>query len=191
MLELRIRTPANAQSFSLRTNFMSAEFPEYVCTEFNDFFVVLLDSAWSGQPANPADKNLAFYVNGQNMRYPVGVNLAHGNTGLFTVCQNGATGCMGSVAGSINTCAGAGELVGTGMELAETSGAPCQAAPVDQIGGGTGWLTTIGNVNGGEIITLRIALWDTSDPILDSLALMDNFQWSIDPSDPGTVIDVD
>ncbi len=191
MLELRIRTPANAQSFSLRTNFMSAEFPEYVCTQFNDFFVVLLDSAWSGQPANPTDKNLAFYVNAQNNRYPVGVNLAHGNTGLFTVCQNGATGCMGTVEGTISTCAGSNELVGTGMELAEAGGAPCQNTPIDQIGGGTGWLTTIGNVNGGEIITLRIALWDTSDGQYDSVALIDAFEWSLDPSEPGTVIDVD
>jgi hypothetical protein len=191
MLELRIRTPQNAQSFSLRTNFMSAEFPEYVCTEFNDFFVVLLDSTWNGTPANPADKNLAFYVNGQNMRYPVGVNLAHGNTGLFTVCQNGATGCMGTVNGNINTCAGSTELTGTGMELPEAGGSPCQASPVDQIGGGTGWLTTTGNVNGGEIITLRIAVWDTSDGAFDSVALFDAFEWSLDPSEPGTVIDVD
>ena len=188
MLELRIRTPANAQSFRLRTNFMSAEFPEYVCTEFNDFFVVLLDSTWNGTPANPADKNLAFYVNPQNMRYPVGVNLAHGNTGLFTVCQNGATGCSGDVPGTINTCTDAAELTGTGMELPESGGAPCQSSPIDQIGGGTGWLTTSGNVRGGEIITLRIALWDTSDGQYDSLALADAFEWSLNPSEPGTII---
>ncbi len=191
MLELRIRTPQNAQSFSLRTNFMSAEFPEYVCTQFNDFFVVLLDSGWNGAPANPPDKNLAFYVNGTGQRYPVGVNLAHGNTGLFQVCQNGATGCMGDDEGTISTCAGSGELAGTGMEVAESSGAPCQTNPVDQVGGGTGWLTTVGNVNGGEIITLRFAVWDTSDGGYDSLALLDAFEWSLDPSEPGTVIDVD
>ncbi len=191
MLELRVRTPANAQSFSLRTNFMSAEFPEYVCTQFNDFFVVLLDSQWSGQPANPTDKNLAFYSNPGGMRYPVGVNLAHGNTGLFTVCQNGATGCAGTVDGTINTCTSNAELVGTGMEVAAAAAGACQASPVDQVGGGTGWLTTTGNVNGGEIITLRIALWDTSDGAYDSVALIDAFEWSLDPSEPGTVIDVD
>jgi hypothetical protein len=41
---------------------------------------------------------------------------------------------------------------------------------------------------GGEIFTLRIALWDTGDHQLDSLALLDNFQWSLSPSEPGTVI---
>jgi len=188
LLELRVRTPANAQSFSLRTNFMSAEFPEYVCTQFNDFFVVLLDSGWNGQPANPPDKNLAFYVNAQNMRYPVGVNLAHGNTGLFQNCQNGATGCRGTVPGAINTCVGNAGLVGTGMELAEPGASPCQASPRDQVGGGTGWLTTTGNVRGGEVITLRIAVWDTSDGQFDSVALADAFEWALVPSQPGTVI---
>ncbi len=191
MLELKIRTPANAQSFSLRTNFMSAEFPEYVCTEFNDFFVVLLDSTWNGTPANPTDKNLAFYVNQQNMRYPVGVNLAHGNTGLFQVCQNGATGCMGMVNGNINTCTSSAGLAGTGMEVAEPGAAPCQTSPRDQVGGGTGWLTTTGNVRGGEVITLRIALWDTADGQFDSVALADAFEWSLLPSEPGTVIGFD
>jgi len=192
LLELKIRTPQNAQSFSMRTNFMSAEFPEYVCTAFNDFFVVLLDSGWTGTPANPTDKNLAFYVNGTS-KYPVGVNLAHGNTGLFQSCQNGATGCRGSVGGTITTCTtpGLAELQGTGMEVLEPGSMACQATPKDQIGGGTGWLTTVGNVNGGEIITLRIAVWDTSDGAFDSVALIDNFEWSLDPSEPGTVIDVD
>ena len=37
----------------------------------------------------------------------------------------------------------------------------------------------------------RIALWDTSDGAYDSVAMIDNFQWSLNPSDPGTVVDVD
>jgi hypothetical protein len=55
-------------------------------------------------------------------------------------------------------------------------------------GGGTGWLKTSGNVNPGETIKLRIAIWDTSDHILDSIAAIDAFQWSVDLSQPGTVI---
>ena len=186
MLELKIRTPSNAQSFSMRVNFMSAEYPEYTCTQFNDFFVVLLDSGWTADPPNPTDKNLAFYTSPANQRYPVGVNLAHGNTGLFQVCRNGPTGCAGTVPGNITTCVSNTELAGTGMEVQDDA---CETG--DQVGGGTGWLTTSGNVNGAEIITLRIALWDTSDGQYDSVALIDNFQWSLDPSDPGTVIDVD
>jgi hypothetical protein len=198
MLELRVRTPTNAQSFSLSTNFFSSEYPEWTCSPFNDFFVVLLDSAWSGDPANPADKNLAVYTAPNSQRYPVGVNLAYGNTGLFTVCENGATGCAtdsGAIAGTINTCISTAELIGTGMDTANPApqfpGDPGYCGANNLAGGGTGWLSTAGNVVGGEIITLRIALWDTSDGWYDSVALVDNFQWSVEASEPGTVIDVD
>jgi hypothetical protein len=195
MLELKIRTPTNAKSFKLSTAFFSSEFPEWVCSPFNDFFVVLLDSGWTGQPANPADKNLAFYKSPANQTYPVGVNLAHGNTGLFQVCTNGNTGCAtdsGAVPGTINTCMGTTELASTGMDVAN----PAPQFPEDPgycgannlSGGGTGWLVTSGNVNGGELITLRIALWDTSDGYYDSLSIIDNFQWSVEASMPGTVI---
>src|SRR5690606_41126626 len=92
MLELTIRTPTNAKSFKLATNFMSSEYPEYTCSPYNDFFVVLLDSTYTGMPENPANKNLGFYTSPQMQKYPVGVNLAHGNTGLFQQCKNGTTG---------------------------------------------------------------------------------------------------
>jgi hypothetical protein len=195
MLQLRIKTPSNARSFSLSTNFLSSEYPEWVCSPFNDFFVVLLDSTWNGAPANPHDKNLAIYTSPTNQTYPVGVNLGHGNTGLFRQCVNGATGCgEGSTAGTINTCTGIDELEGTGLE--RTNPGPNPLYPLElgycgannRAGGGTGWLVTSGNVNGGETITLRIALWDVSDEIYDSAAIIDNFQWSVDASDPGTVI---
>lgn len=196
MLELRIRTPSNAKSFSFKVNFESAEYPEWTCSSFNDFFVVLLDSAWSGSPANPADKNLATYTSPTAQVYPVGVNLAFGNTGLFTQCKNGPTGCaVGSTAGNITTCTGTTELVGTGMDQAnppanaDALGQPGSCGASNLAGGGTGWLITAGNVNGGEIIKLRIALWDTSDGIYDSVAVIDDFQWSVEASDPGTVIE--
>lgn len=195
MLELTIRAPTNAKSFKLSTNFLSSEFPEWTCSPYNDFFVVLLDSAWAGQPANPTDKNLAIYTSPAMAKYPVGVNLANGNTGLFTVCKNGATGCGGgATTGTITTCVATTELVGTGMDpvnpapnaLAANDPGYCGAN--NQVGGGTGWLVTSGNVKGGEIIKLRIALWDTSDGIYDSVSILDNFQWSVDAAQPGTVI---
>lgn len=174
MLELRIRAPRNAASFTFSVNFMSAEYPSYVCTAFNDFFVVLLDSAWGGSPANPGDKNLAFHTGTGGDRYPIGVNLACGATGLFRQCAPADTFC-----GATTTCSSSEELFGTGMDF---------GTGPDSGGGGTGWLTARGNVVGGEIFTLRIALWDTGDHQLDSLALLDNFQWSLSPSEPGTVI---
>ncbi len=184
MLTLEVRVPTNAKSFKLDTNFFSSEFPEYTCSQYNDFFVVLLDSVYAGVPANPMDKNLAFYTPAGSMeKYPVGVNLASGNTGLFTQCVNGTTGCSGN-AGSITTCLATDQLVGTGLDTAD----PFNCDSNSKQGGGTGWLQTSGNVQGGEIIKLRIAIWDTSDAALDSIAAIDGFQWSVDASNPGTVI---
>lgn len=184
MLTLTIRVPTNAHSFSIKSNFFSSEFPEYTCSMYNDFFVMLLDSTYTGMPANPVDKNLAFYQSPSMQIYPVGVNLASGDTGLFTQCVKGATGCAGGVSGTITTCTSTAELAGTGLDTPEPGNCDNNALE----GGGTGWLTTSGNVTPGEIMKLRIAIWDTSDEMLDSLAAIDAFTWSTDTSQPGTVI---
>ena len=184
MLTLTIRVPTNARSFTLDTNFFSSEFPEYTCSPFNDFFVVLLDSSYTGSPANPADKNLAFYAAGAQ-HYPVGVNLAANNTGLFTQCRNGHISCRQVMnAPTISTCTSTAELVGTGFDTADPGW--CDSNSLQ--GGGTGWLKTSGNVKPGEIIKLRIAIWDTSDHLLDSIAAVDAFTWSVELAQPGTVL---
>jgi hypothetical protein len=141
---------------------------------------VLLDSA---APGNPPDKNLAVYT-GNGTKYPVGVNLASGNTGLFTQCINGTLGCAGGAGGSITTCTGSDQLIGTGLDT--PSPFDCDTNSLE--GGGTGWLSTTGNVVPGETIKLRIAIWDTSDHAWDSIAAIDGFTWSVDTSDPGTVV---
>jgi hypothetical protein len=188
MLTLNIRVPSNAKSFSMKINFMSREYPEYVCTQFNDMFVVLLDSTYAGDPPNPADKNLAFYTDPVTMaRTPVGINLAHDNTGLYTMCVNGTGGCAGSPNGTfpITSCIDSTMLMGTGFDAVDGA---C-GTPMQLTGGGTGWLTTSGNVVGGEIMKLRIAIWDTSDHVFDSTAIIDDFQWSVEAAEPGTVIE--
>jgi len=193
MLKVRVRVPTNAKSFDVSTNFMSSEYPEWVCSAFNDFFLTLLDSTFApgaGQAGNPADKNLAFYKAGNNI-YPVGVNLATGSTGLFSQCQTSPTGCgSGAVPGN-NTCASTAQLVGTGFDdpnlPAQFAGDPAFCANnAKMAGGGTGWLTTTGNVKPGETIELRFVVWDTGDQWYDSVALVDNFLWSLDASTPGT-----
>jgi hypothetical protein len=186
MLSLRIRAPSNARSFSLKVNFLSYEYPEWACSSYNDFFVVLLDSGYAGVPANPADKNLAFYESPAGDIIPVGVNLAQGNTGLFRQCRNGPAGCApGAIPFSHSACTSIAELAGTGFD--EEAGGACASNALS--GGGTGWLTTSGNIVGGEVFTLRIAIWDTSDHSYDSTVLLDNFAWSVDAAEPGTIIE--
>jgi hypothetical protein len=68
-LYLKIRVPTNAKSFSFNFSFFSAEYPEWVCTEFNDVFVALLHSKVPGNPAD--DFNISFDQN----HNPVCVNI--------------------------------------------------------------------------------------------------------------------
>lgn len=174
MLTLRIRTPGNARSFSFDADFFAADYPEWVCGGVNDVFVALLDSSYAGTPANPADKNLAVYAAPNNDRYPLGVNLARDATGLFTQCMNGTMGCESGIAQQMASCTSTAGLIGTGLDVPESF-----ECDIDSLrGGGTDWLTVRGNVIPGEIITLRLAIWDTADPAYDSLILLDDFRWS-------------
>lgn len=186
MLTLRLRVPSYAHSFKVSAKFFSSEFPEWVCSPYNDFFVALLDSTYTGTSANPVDKNLAVYIAPNSNRYPLGVNLASGNTGLFTDCVNGTTGCApGGVAGTTSTCTSTSGLAGTGFDVADPG--KCNGNSV--VGGATAWLSIRGNVVPGEIITLRFAIWDTSDGTYDSLVLLDNFAWSAETVTPGTTLE--
>ncbi|MDW8252207.1 MAG: hypothetical protein RMJ98_23160, partial [Myxococcales bacterium] len=58
----------------------------------------------------------------------------------------------------------------------------------DQVGGGTGYLLSSGNVKPGEIIEVRFAIWDTSDHLWDSTVILDNWTWNLNAAQPGTVI---
>lgn len=167
-LKARIRVPTNAKSFSYRFKFYSAEYPEFLCRQYNDFFVTLLTSSWMPDPnANPpedplpTDKNIAFDAN----KNPVSVNNA-----FFQVCFPEAGKPAGCPGGTL-------ELVGTGM-------GGWDADLTD--GGGSVWLTNDAPVVPGETIELEFVTWDAGDHNVDSLVLLDKFRWNITPSALGT-----
>ena len=89
-LELVLDVPANANSFSFDFNFMSIEFPEFVCTIFDDTFLAMLESQeFTG--------NVSFDSQGNRMSI---------NVGFFDKCKT----TLGPA------CTGDGELIGTGFE---------------------------------------------------------------------------
>jgi hypothetical protein len=181
MLKIRIRVPTNALSFNVQMHFMSAEWPEYVCTSFNDLFVTLVDAPMS--MGNPADKNIAIYTTPQNQKYPVGVNIAKAASGLFTECQNGQTGCIGTAFNYNGCSAGVGPLAGTGFQVTNDAGCTGNSTT----GGGTGWLKMAGNVGPGQVMEIRFAIWDTGDGVWDSLVMLDDWVWSVQASQPGVM----
>jgi hypothetical protein len=46
--------------------------------------------------------------------------------------------------------------------------------------GATGWLETKSPVTPGSEVTIRFAIWDAGDEVLDSTVLIDNFKFSAD-----------
>ena len=88
--------PANANSFSFDFNFMSVEFPEFVCTSFDDTFLAMLESQeYTG--------NVSFDSQGNRVSI---------NVGFFDKCKpNLDPGCTGDA-----------ELHGTGYEGSQGGG---------------------------------------------------------------------
>ncbi len=188
MLTVKVKVPINANAFSFDFYFLSIEFPGYVCSAFNDFFIALLDSTFNdvnpdSDKKNNWDKNMAVDDKGN----PMGVNIAP--NGIFRRCNKdvcsgsaGIIGVGGNTHGECNACEKPEELKGTGFE-SETGG----LFGMDTINyGGTGWFSASGNVVPGEEITLRFAIWDGgTDHIFDSTVLLDNFKWYEKEVEPG------
>jgi hypothetical protein len=69
--------------------------------------------------------------------------------------------------------------------------APCAApelAGTAMMGhAGTKWLTTSAGVVPGEEIEVVFAIFDLSDPVLDTVVLLDNFQWACEGGPPTTI----
>ncbi|MDW8248869.1 MAG: choice-of-anchor L domain-containing protein, partial [Myxococcales bacterium] len=183
MLKVRIRVPTNAHSFSLQGLFMSAEFPEFICSTFNDLFLVLVKNEGNKQPLspNPPDGNVAFLRTGSGTnikKFPVGINLAGNATAqkLFAACDPQKIGCSTSPV-KIECALGPETLAGTGYDKETFNGCT--------IGGATDWLTVAGNVVPGGIVELRLLIADVGDHAYDSTVLLDNFRWNATPGTPG------
>jgi hypothetical protein len=69
-LDLRIRVPTNAHSLKFAFDFFTAEYPEWICSEYNDTFVALLETGASLDPAHHG--NISFDEKGN----PISVNVS-------------------------------------------------------------------------------------------------------------------
>ena len=175
MLTLEVKVPMNARAFEFNLFFFSVEYPSTVCSKsnYNDFFIALLDSEHNtkypnDEYQNPYDKNLAKDYNGNF----VGVDLAP--LGLFTACYPNSDYDFASY------CTDGALIDGTGFDAFSPKN------------GGTGWLVTRGNVVPGETIKLRFAIWEQGevgygpDHSWDSTILLDGFKWLPAPAKAGT-----
>lgn len=168
-LKLVLKAPMDATGFRFDFDFYSSEWPNFVCSTFNDAFVAYLESSTitnniSFDPNNdPISVNNDF-LNRCTAGAPLGCNRTDGQT---PDAPYGTSKCAG----------GTSELEGTGYaNTAQTlcgNGADVPAT----LGGATGWLTTTAPIHPGEQFTLELMIWDAGDGILDSSVLLDHFQW--------------
>ncbi len=153
-LDLTIRAPTNAKGAVFDWMFLSAEYPEHVGSQFNDSFLALVDGrAFQG--------NAAF----DGGAHRVTVNSVH-----FDACDSAEVCPMVK-----NACARLpDELDGTGYELHDGDGA--------RVGAGTGWLGSQFAVARGDVVKLRLAIFDGGDHLVDSAVVLDGFGWTLVPS---------
>ena len=112
-LEVKIRVPSNAKSFSYQQNFFTWEYPVYICNRYNDFFVTMMDPP----PPGLDDGNIAF----DQDTNPISVN-----NSLLQVCS------PGTHKGKTFDCPlGTDPLQGTGFEGHAGTGWLTTSAPVD------------------------------------------------------------
>ena len=107
-LKVQIRVPTNANGFSFDFNFMSGEWPDSVCSTFNDSFIAYLTSkAFNG--GNPG--NISFDTSG----IPISVN-----NNFFQACTAGVpTGCDGNAARDLDVHARPGPARRDGLHRRE------------------------------------------------------------------------
>ncbi len=98
-LLLEIEVPAYAKGFSFNIDMYTYEFPDYICSTYNDFFAAFLSPPPAGSFANG---NIAF----DNQGNPISVN-----AGLLEVCSPQTAGGL-TFACNLGTA----ELEGTGFE---------------------------------------------------------------------------
>ena len=112
-LELEIRVPTNAHAFSFDFNFFTYEYPDYVCQQYNDFFVALM---WPVHTDKALNNNISF----DHLGNPVSVN-----NGFLEVCK------AGEHKGKKYDCPkGTSELVGTGFDGRGATGWLTTSTPV-------------------------------------------------------------
>lgn len=162
-VKLKIKAPENAKGFAFDFNFFSSEWPNFICSNYNDSFIAVLTAPSFN---NGVADNISFDAKNN----PVSVN-----SGFFDRCTPGTR----TSDGKTSVCAGGpSELDGTGYEAGGFSGSTQ--------GGATGWLTTQSPIEPGEEFELDFMIWDTGDSSLDSSVLIDNFHWIAGETKLGT-----
>lgn len=153
-LEMTLDVPAGANGFRILLKHYTTEWPAFVCSTYNDLAALIV------QPAPPGSQNGDVAIDSTGNALSV-------NLDAIDVCDCPSPPC--TAGGRTFTCSrGALELAGTGFD-ATSQGAAA-----------TPWLEVRVPAAAGSRITLRLAVWDSGDGVLDTTVLADGFRWIAD-----------
>ena len=179
---LRLKAPAGAGGFGISYVFLSEEYDDYVGTQYNDKFYVVIEagSTNGGTPTvinytrcrNPdayfdfiCSPGMQFCEPGERYCY-VAINTAQSECCWLDGCPDGTATT---------------DISGTGFECAPTAG-----QDGDSRGSSTGWLSTTWPIEPGEEFDLVFHVHDTADGIFDSAVILDRLLF-FDAVVPGTI----
>lgn len=157
-LKVILDVPEGVTGLALQFNFYTYEWPQFICSTYNDFFVVMMSPTPEGQ----IDGNIVFDMQGN----PVSVNSSFIEV---CACPNGPPCNAG---GHSFACAkGNTELEGTGF-----------GADTEDAGhGATSWIEMQAVIpEATDQIELVFAIYDSGDSVLDSTVLLDGFHWIVE-----------
>ena len=148
-LRVVVHTPADAKSLHYALDFYTYEFPNFVCSQYDDVFVAIMDP----KPPALADGNLSFDSVG---------DLLSPHTSLLRVCEPATAG------GIIFSCPlGTSQLSGTGYDQPNSSAATGWL------------VTTAPLPDPGSDISLLFTIWDSGDGVQESTILIDDFRFEL------------
>lgn len=163
-LTMLLDAPPNARGFAFDFMFLSHEWPEYLCLEYNDTFYASIetDAVRDGDATNaaydsqgrPITVNVGFFENPAGWTVPLdGTPFAAQDPDGLTCPFDPEPGC--------------------------SLPSYCQDPDLDvRRGSGSGWLTTtVPVVPGEQDIRLKLTIHDEGDARFDSIVIVDGFRW--------------
>jgi hypothetical protein len=184
---LNLTAPSNAVVFSIDYVFFSAEYDEYVGSSFNDKFYIFLQAPITTNN----QKQVINFTNCRGTYYDFVSPSCTNNHCCYIAINTALSECCWYPSGSWyapnpgDPACPQGtwttDIAGTGFSCAGSV-----SGDGSGYGSSTGWLITTWNIEPGENFQLTFHIHDTSDHILDSEVILDNFRWYATPVEPGT-----
>lgn len=160
-MTVRMTAPPGVGGFAVDYIFFSAEYEEWIGTEYNDKFYIVLNAP---DTTGGEDRIINFTTCSNPGSYFDFEHPEEGPQCYIAINTAFSEACAGPVDTNID---------GTNFECNEE-------------GSSTGWLTTTWTINPGETFELTFHIHDTADQVEDSAVLLDHFRWVGSGAKPGT-----